>query len=95
MICPFRYVHAVSDAATNLHMFKTLGGDAYGNVRGAVSNEFNGLKVFDDIPGQPLSKAFATVIRMANRSDTEIEVSGDRQLWNSEWGQLVDNSLAA
>lgn len=36
-----------------------------------------------------LHEAFAAPIRMADSSDTDIVVSGDRLLWNAEWGQLA------
>jgi len=36
----------------------------------------------------PLAEAFACGIRMANRHDVALVISGDRSLWDAGWGRL-------
>lgn len=89
MTRPFRYVDETSDASVNLFLFRTLNGTPRGDVKGPVSRHFSGNgNVFDLKICLPLAQAFAVAIRMANRNDTDIAISGDRALWDTRWGML-------
>lgn len=89
MDCPFRYVEQVDDDSVNLRLFTTSSGTPRGEVKGPVSRHLDGHSTICETASL-LSphEAFATAIRMANRNDAELVVSGDRSLWNSEWGAL-------
>ena len=89
MSCPFRYVDETSDTSVNLHLFRTINGTPRGDVKGPTSRHCCGFgHVFDFEHCLPIAIAFALAIRMANRNDTELVVSGDRLLWNPSWGRL-------
>ncbi|HTN62346.1 MAG TPA: hypothetical protein VL147_12470 [Devosia sp.] len=90
MTCPFRYVDETSDTSVNLHLFRTLNGTPRGDVKGPVGRHYDGLgNEFARESCLPLNRAFAVAVRMANSSDSEIVVSGDRQLWDPSWGNLA------
>ncbi|HEV7344268.1 MAG TPA: hypothetical protein VGN60_01360 [Devosia sp.] len=87
----FRYTHAVPDTASNLHLFKTLNGTARADARGPrIDDDFGGKVFLEGAVCEPLGVAFAAAIRLANSSDTEIVISGDRLLWNPAWGALIE-----
>ena len=89
MHCPFRYVEQACDAAVNLRLFTTTSGSPRGEVKGPVSQHLDGHSTsWETAAMLSPHEAFATAIRMANRNDAELVVSGDRSLWNSEWGAL-------
>lgn len=89
MICPFRYVeHSISTSVT-LHLFKASCGTHSGSVEGPkVPMPFGIGTIFETRIGMPVADAFASGIRMANRNDVSLVISGDRSLWNPLWGQL-------
>ena len=89
MHCPFRYVEQVCDDSVNLRLFTTSSGTPCGEVKGPVSRHVDGHSIICET-AVLLSphEAFATAIRMANRNDAELVVSGDRSLWDNEWGAL-------
>jgi hypothetical protein len=89
MTSSFRYVHQQSDASVNLFLFSTGTGSARATVTGPVSYDHsNQSKIFETMASLPLARAFSSAIRMANRNDVEIVVSGDRNLWDTDWGFL-------
>jgi len=86
----FRYVDATVDDLVTLFLFVDRDGEARARVTGpceVVSAHEDAAP--DATSPLPLSKAFALAIRMANRNDVEIVVSGDRTLWQSDWGDLT------
>ena len=90
MLCTFRYADRTSDAAVSLHLSRTATGAAYGDVKGPeISHLPDQISYLDTLSNLPLDRAFALAIRMANRNDLEIVVSGDRSLWDSSWGTLT------
>ena len=85
----FRYVDGMSDAYVTLHLFKTMDGSPRGDVRGPSSCHDDGRSDVCDMEAcLPVVLAFAAAVRMANRYDLELVVSGDRQLWDDAWGAL-------
>lgn len=89
MTCPFRYVAQNSDISVNLHLFRTANGTPRGTVTGPVTQHLNGhSKIFELLSYMSLDRAFPSAIRMANKNDTEIVVTGDRKLWDKAWGTL-------
>lgn len=85
----FRYVDETSDASVTLHLFKTINGTPRGDVRGPATRTCDGR------PGSRelqlclvVRDAFPIAIRMANRNNVDLVISGDRTLWNEEWGSL-------
>ena len=88
-MCPFRYVDETSDTSVTLHLFRTINGTPRGDARAPRSGFLRETCLFASVFCKPVNEAFAAAIRMANRSDTEIVVTGDRNLWNAEWGQLA------
>jgi len=89
MTCPFRYVERSSDKSVNLYLFTTLNGTARADVKGPVSTPVFGRgKIFEMMICMPLAQAFTSAIRMANKNDIELVVSGDRSLWDPLWGNL-------
>jgi len=90
MTSPFRYVHKTSDASVTLHLFKPMNGTARGDVRGPSSRHLDGRSDVCDMEAcLPVADAFAAAIRMANRNNVELVVSGDRELWDVSWGRLA------
>ena len=89
MTCPFRYVEQSSDKSVNLYLFTTLNGTERADVKGPVSKPVFGRgKIFEMLICMPLGEAFTSAIRMANKNDIELVISGDRSLWNPVWGPL-------
>jgi CheY-like chemotaxis protein len=90
MTRPFRYVDETSDAAVTLHLFKTLNGTPRGDVRGPSSRHPDGRSDVCDMEAcLPVALAFTAAVRMANRNNVELVVSGDRELWDVAWGLLT------
>ena len=89
-MCPFRYVDETTDTSVTLHLFRTINGTPRGDARGPTSGTLTGATMFDAVFCKPVNEAFAAAIRMANRNDTDVVVTGDRHLWNQEWGQLAE-----
>ncbi|MCS6761351.1 MAG: hypothetical protein MO846_04695 [Candidatus Devosia symbiotica] len=73
----------------NIFLFNTLDGVSRATIKGHVSYYLaDRNKIFEIMAFLPLAKAFSTTIRMINRNDVKILVSGDRDLWDSNWGLL-------
>jgi len=90
MTSSFRYSEQAADSAVNLHLFQTVDGAARANVKGPISRHTtDDRELFESMTSMPLEKAFSSAIRMANRNDVEIVVSGDRSLWDANWGKLA------
>lgn len=90
MTCPFRYVAKTSNASVTLHLFKTMNGTPRGDVRGPSSRNPGGRSDVCDMEAcLPVALAFAAAVRMANRHDVELVVSGDREMWDVSWGRLT------
>lgn len=89
MPSPFRYVAQNLPTSVTLHLFKTRNGTHRASVQGPSSATLHGLgSVFELNVCIPLAEAFACGIRMANRNDVDLVISGDRSLWNARWGRL-------
>jgi hypothetical protein len=83
MTCQFRYVDDRSDTSVTLHLFRTLNGTPRGDVRGPSSRHDDGRSDVCDMEScLPVPTAFAVAVRMANRLDVELVISGDRQLYD-------------
>lgn len=90
MNSPFRYVEQNLSTSVTLHLFKTTNGSHRGSVKGPSASAPNGLgNLFETRVCLPLAEAFASGIRMANRNDVALVISGDRSLWNPLWGRLA------
>tara|TARA_R110002124_G_scaffold63350_12_gene173032 strand:- start:30353 stop:30637 length:285 start_codon:yes stop_codon:yes gene_type:complete len=90
MISSFRYSEQAADFAVNLYLFQAMDGSARANVKGPVSRHTtDDRQLFESMTSLTLHKAFSFAIRMANRNDVEIVVSGDRSLWDANWGNLA------
>lgn len=89
MMSSFLYTQTTIAHSVNLHLFASADGIACGNVKGPVSPNVTGPGDISEIrTALPLAKAFAYAIRVANRNDVEIVVSGDSSLWDQRWGCL-------
>jgi hypothetical protein len=89
MHCSFRYLDKNCDASVNLHLFRTNNGTVRADVKGPVTRHLDGHSDISEL-SICLSRedAFPTAIRMANRNDAELVVTGDPSLWSAEWGTL-------
>jgi hypothetical protein len=87
-MCSFRYVDDVSSSCVTLTLFRTLNGTARASVLGPRTSALPWTSMSEHITCVPSEEAFAPAIRMANRFDVELVVSGDTTLWRPEWGQL-------
>lgn len=94
MVSRFRHVDNYIFDAVTLHLFTTSDGIAQGDVAGPRRIELSGicLGIVERVSRATLACAFAAAIRIANRNDAEIVVTGDAGLWDSSWGQLVDHT---
>lgn len=85
----FLYTEETADSSVNLYLFAAEDGSARANVKGPVSQDIGGRsEIYDGMMALPLAKAFAYAIRVANRNDVAIVVSGDSSLWDHRWGWL-------
>ena len=92
----FRYVDETADNAVNLFLFYNHSGEPRSMVRPPLGASTVNIDVAGDNDAPlPLSKAFALAIRMANRNDVEIVVSGEATLWDDDWGDLIAPATAA
>ena len=89
MTSSFRYTDDALDDTVKFHIFSSHDGTARANVKGPVTHHLDNLnEISESAMAMPLAKAFAYAIRMANRNDVEIVVSGDSTLWDHRWGSL-------
>ena len=89
----FRYVDQRSDNSVNLFLFSDSAGSACATVRGPVIlHADEKVAPIAAHTALPLARGFALAIRMANRNDVEIVVSGDRALWDKDWGSLASSA---
>ncbi len=97
MICQFRHVDELSRSAVTLHLFRTLNGSPRADVSGPHQPAAQGglAAVFEMTICMPLAEAFASAVRMANKNDAEMVVTGEASLWQPSWGSLVDHRVAA
>ena len=72
----------------------TADGKAQGYVSGPrIENAFAELaNVVELVHCLSLDDAFAAGIRMANKNDTDLVISGNAALWCSKWGTLERSS---
>ena len=90
MKCHFRYALAPSSAAVTLHLFKTTNGTPRGTATGPRTTSAGGSPNSSDIAiCLPLEDAFPAAIRIANKHDVEVIVSGEAGLWQAAWGELL------
>lgn len=88
----FMYSDKTLDDSVNLYLFATPDGVARADVKGPVTMHCaGGDEVFEAMSALPLPKAFAYAIRVANRNDVSIVVSGNKDLWDHSWGWLGTN----
>ena len=91
MLNRFRYVPVdLHPDKVTLHLYRTINGSPRANVTGPRGPAaVGGLHTDAEISSsRPLSEAFAIAIRMANRADISIVVTGDATLWDGAWGDL-------
>ena len=85
----FFYSETTVANSVNFYLFASQDGTARANVKGPARPHFDGHgEIVDAMMSLPLAKAFAYAIRVANRNDVEIVVSGDPSLWDHRWGWL-------
>ena len=86
----FKYVDKPEARCVLLHLFTAADGSSQGDVSGPrpdiYSAGFPGVTILRQCAS--LDDAFAAGIRMANRNDTDLVISGNADLWRSKWGQL-------
>ena len=86
----FRYVDLVYPDDVTLHLFKTLNGTPRADVKGPRAPVVDGARApVEAAACKPLPDAFAIAIRMANKNDVSIVVTGDATLWQPRWGELT------
>jgi|GEM_PF-1568719 hypothetical protein len=86
----FTYVDEAVDHLVTLCLFVDPAGEARAKVIGPSNFVWShGEASPNTATPLPLSKAFALAIRIANRNDVEIVVSGDSSLWQADWGELI------
>jgi hypothetical protein len=89
MNCSFRYVEKSCDSSVTLHLFRTNNGTVRADVRGPLTRHLDGRSNFSELSiCLTREDAFPTAIRMANRNDAELVVTGDPSLWSADWGVL-------
>ena len=89
----FRYIENTADHLVNIFLFLTPGGEPRATVTGPLSDvAYPGKERATVTTALPLAKGFALAIRIANRNDIELVVSGDRYLWDHNWGTLVHSN---
>lgn len=88
MICQFRYVDQTQDNCATLHLFNSKDGAPAAMVRGPFKDVAGQSRVYESTDGLSPGRAFATAIRMANRHDVELVVTGARSVWDHAWGVL-------
>ena len=67
-----------------LHLYKTINGTSRATVKGP-----RGTGTMEIAACKTLPEGFAIAIRMANRADVSVVVTGDATLWDGTWGDLV------
>jgi len=86
----FRYVSEPPIQSVSLHLFTTSDGQRHGDVSGPMAVFANATfsDVVELIRCTSLDDAFDAGIRMANKNDTELVITGDADLWLPKWGEL-------
>ncbi len=86
----FRYALVAPSAAVTLHLLRTLNGTPRGTATAPRSSvATRPLNASDLAICLPLEEAFAAAIRMGNKYDTELFVTGEAGLWQPVWGGLL------
>ncbi|MDB5613372.1 MAG: hypothetical protein JWQ22_1025 [Devosia sp.] len=91
----FKYVQNPENHAVALRLFRAADGSACGDVTGPMSNDTYAEQcdVVELVRCQTLDDAFAAGIRMANKNDTDLVISGNSELWLSKWGVLEQPAI--
>ena len=86
----FKYVQNPQNQSVSLRLFTAADGSARGDVSGPMPGDVyaEGNDVVEMMHCSSLDEAFAAGIRMANRNDTDLVISGNSELWLSKWGVL-------
>ena len=86
----FRYAEHPTDQVVSLRLFTGANGDPQGAVSGPKRGYSYAISdnVVELVQSATLDDAFAAGIRMANKNDTDLVISGDSELWRSKWGTL-------
>jgi hypothetical protein len=86
----FRYVDRAETNCVELRLFKSAEGNPQGDVSGPVFGFPNGTfsDVLELVRCSTLDDAFQAGIRMANKNDAELVISGSPELWLAKWGVL-------
>lgn len=90
----FRYVDRAEADCVELRLFRSADGNPQGDVSGPVSgfptDTFS--DVLELVRCSTLDDAFQAGIRMANKNDAELVVSGNPELWLAKWGILEQSA---
>lgn len=91
MSCRFRHVTEPTNNVVNFRLFRLRNGVARADVIGPkLHGPGEYQRGFSEIAVcMPLEDAYAAAIRLANKNDTELVVTGDVSLWEPGWGDLV------
>ena len=86
----FKYVEVPGRHCVALRLFVAPDGTPRGDVCGPLSSDpyTESSGVVELVQCSTLDDAFAAGIRMANKNDTDLVISGNSALWLSKWGQL-------
>lgn len=84
----FRYVDHTEKNCVEMRLFRGENGIPRADVIMAGSVDNAPSSVVELARCVTLDNAFETAIRMANRNDTELVVSGNSELWQRQWGTL-------
>lgn len=92
----FRYVEKPESDCVELRLFKAADGNPQGDVSGPIVDFPNGAfsDVVELVRCSSLDDAFQAGIRMANKNDAELVVSGCPELWQAKWGVLDIRNVA-
>lgn len=84
----FRYVDQTEKNCVEMRLFRGENGTPQADVMLAGDVDQAPSGVVELVRCATLDKAFETAIRMANRNDAELVVSGNPELWQRRWGTL-------
>ena len=96
MLNSFKFVEKPEGQSVNLRLFRAADGHPRADVSGPMT-EFSGAafsNVVEVVRCASLDDAFAAGIRLANRNDTDLVISGSPDLWLSKWGELDQSAVA-
>ena len=96
MVNFFKYVAIPQNQSVALRLFRAPDGNPQGDVSGPLLGYADAAfsDVVEVVRCSSLEDAFAAGIRMANKNDTDLVISGSPELWLSKWGELDQSAVA-